>query len=269
MNEAISGVIDPVRAGCFLAVLIVLLTWEAASPRRANNVSKLVRWPSNLGISVLNRVLIQLIFPFLGLSTAYVVESSGWGLFNQLSLPFWIVIILSTILLDLVIYLQHRVFHTIPWLWRLHRMHHADTNLDATSGIRFHPLEAMVSMAIKLLAISLFGVPLFAVLVFEILLNATSLFNHANINIPTRIDRFLRCFIVTPDMHRVHHSVDNQELNTNFGFNLPWWDHLFHTYKSQPKDGHDKMTIGLNYFRADADNRLDKILLQPFKKVPD
>jgi sterol desaturase/sphingolipid hydroxylase (fatty acid hydroxylase superfamily) len=189
----------------------------------------------------------------------------GLGLFNRFEVAPWLVVAGSVLLLDLVIYFQHRAFHAVPLFWRLHRMHHADVDLDATTGVRFHPLEALTSALIKMIAVALIGAPLLAVIVFELILSTTSLFNHGNVNIPRAVDRRLRWLLVTPDMHRVHHSVDPAELNRNFGFNLPWWDRLFGTYLDQPKAGHQAMQIGLERFRSAADQRLPRLLVQPFR----
>lgn len=193
------------------------------------------------------------------------VEAAQWGLLNALPLPRFWVIVLAVLGLDLAIYLQHRAFHAVPWLWRLHRMHHADLEFDVSTGVRFHPLEMVLSMALKWGVIALLGAPAFAVLVFEVLLNATTLFNHGNVKLPSAIDRGLRWLLVTPDMHRVHHSIHREETNGNFGFNLPWWDRLLCTYRAQPVEGHAKMTIGLESFRKVTELRLDKMLLQPFR----
>lgn len=252
-----------IRLGVFLAVFLVMMVWEINWPRRISVVPRVRRWTSNLGVSVINRVSL-LIFPVLGVSVAGASSVWGWGLFNWASTPGWVAIVVSVVLLDLVVYFQHRLFHAVPWFWRLHRMHHADVEFDVTTGVRFHPFEAIVSMVIKLVAIACLGAPMLAVLIFEIVLSSTSLFNHSNVRLPIRIDALLRKLVVTPDMHRVHHSTNRRELNHNFGFNLPWWDHLFRTYIDQPAEGHDNMTIGLDVFRSPIDLRLDNMLVQPF-----
>jgi sterol desaturase/sphingolipid hydroxylase (fatty acid hydroxylase superfamily) len=197
---------------------------------------------------------------------ALLAEAKGFGLFNAWPVAGWISIIASVVVLDLVIYLQHVLFHAVPALWRLHRMHHADLEFDVTTGARFHPIEIVLSMLIKLSVIGALGAPAVAVLIFEVLLNGTAMFNHSNIRLPTSMDRVLRWFIVTPDMHRVHHSVIVRETNSNFGFNLPWWDRLFGTYRDQPAAGHDAMTIGIEQIRDPAEQRLDRMLTQPFRK---
>ena len=183
----------------------------------------------------------------------------------MVAVPFWLALPLSVMRLDLAIYLQHVMFHAVPAFWRLHRMHHADLDFDVTTGARFHPIEILISMGIKLALVLALGPPAVAVLIFEVLLNATSMFNHANLSIPLGLDRVLRWVVVTPDMHRVHHSILPEETNSNFGFNLPWWDRLLGTYRDQPKEGHAGMTIGLDRFRDPADLRIDRMLIQPFR----
>jgi sterol desaturase/sphingolipid hydroxylase (fatty acid hydroxylase superfamily) len=197
------------------------------------------------------------------------VRDHGWGLFNSITWPHWLEVTLSVILLDLAIYLQHRVFHGIPVLWRLHRMHHADLDVDATTGNRFHPIEIALSMAIKFGVIAVIGAPTLSVLLFEILLNATSVFNHANIRVSRWLEPILRWLVVTPDMHRVHHSIHRDETDSNFGFNLPWWDRLFRTYRPQPRDGHQGITLGINQFRDPKELALGRMLLQPFRNADD
>jgi sterol desaturase/sphingolipid hydroxylase (fatty acid hydroxylase superfamily) len=192
-------------------------------------------------------------------------ETRGWGLFNLMAVPAWVGVVSSVVVLDLAIYLQHVLFHAVPVLWRLHRMHHADLEFDVSTGLRFHPLEILLSMLIKFTVIVALGAPAVAVLIFEVLLNATSMFNHGNVRIPTSLDRTLRWIVVTPDMHRVHHSILSRETNSNFGFNLPWWDRLFGTYWAQPTAGHDGMTIGIEQFREPRELGLDRMLLQPFR----
>jgi sterol desaturase/sphingolipid hydroxylase (fatty acid hydroxylase superfamily) len=196
---------------------------------------------------------------------ALLAEARGWGLFNALDLPIWAGVPLAVMALDLAIYLQHVLFHAVPALWRLHRMHHADQEIDVTTGARFHPIEILLSMGIKLGVIAAVGTPAVAVLIFEVLLNATSMFNHSNVRMPARLDHVLRWIVVTPDMHRVHHSIVARETNSNFGFNLPWWDRLFGTYREQPAAGHVALTIGIEQFRDPAEQRLDRMLTQPFR----
>ncbi len=238
--------------------------WEGLAPRREEAALRMVRWPNNLAIMVLNTLLVRLAFPATAVGLAFMEGQQGWGLLNMLSLPFWATLIISIILLDLTLYLQHVLFHAVPLLWRVHRMHHADLFFDITTGVRFHPIEMVLSMAIKLIVVAALGPPAVAVLIFEVLLNATSMFNHGNVCIKEEVDHFVRWFVVTPDMHRVHHSMLVQETNSNFGFNLPWWDRLFGTYRPQPAKGHKGMTIGIEQFRGQRDLRFDRMFLQPF-----
>jgi sterol desaturase/sphingolipid hydroxylase (fatty acid hydroxylase superfamily) len=252
-----------IRIGCFLGVLAVMALWELAAPRRRQAVSRLVRWPSNLGIVALNTVLLRLIVPTAAVGFALVAEAKGWGLFNIIEVPWAVAVVASVLLLDLAIYLQHVMVHAVPALWRLHRMHHADLEFDVTTGLRFHPFEILLSMGIKLAVVAALGPPALAVLIFEVLLNATAMFNHANVRIPAGLDRVLRWIVVTPDMHRVHHSILPAETNSNFGFNLPWWDRLLGTYRAQPAAGHEAMTIGIEQFRAPRELWLDRMLIQP------
>jgi sterol desaturase/sphingolipid hydroxylase (fatty acid hydroxylase superfamily) len=251
------------RLAAFLAVLAVMAGLEAALPRRARLLGRWTRWPANLGIVVLNTALLRLLLPAGAAGVALTLERQGAGLLPWLGLPPWAAFVAALVLLDLAIYLQHVLFHAVPSLWRLHRMHHADLDFDVTTGSRFHPVEILLSMAIKLMVIAAIGAPAAAVIVFEIVLNATAMFNHANLRLPPGLDRLLRRIVVTPDMHRVHHSIRPEETNSNYGFNLPWWDRLFGTYRPQPRDGHDGMTIGIAQFRTPRDLRLDRMLIQP------
>ena len=253
-----------IRLTVFLGVLLAVAAWEALAPRRRRMVSRWVRWPGNLGIVALNTVLLRAAFPVAAVGLAALGEQRGWGLLNIVAIPGWARIVLAVLLLDLAIYLQHVMFHAVPALWRLHRMHHADLDFDVTTGARFHPIEILLSMAIKLGVVAALGAPAVGVIVFEVLLNATAMFNHGNVAIPERLDRVLRWMVVTPDMHRVHHSVVPHETNSNFGFSLPWWDRLLGTYRAQPAAGHEGMTIGLDAFRDPKELRLDRMLLQPF-----
>jgi len=258
-----------IRLSAFLGILIAVVAWEFAAPRRVRNFSRWVRWPSNLGIVALNTIVVRLLFPAAAVGVAWTASEKGWGLFQSFEVPTAVAIIVSVVLLDFFIYLQHVLFHAVPGLWRLHRMHHADLDFDVTTGARFHPIEIVLSMIIKMGAIAALGAPPVAVIIFEVLLNATAMFNHANAKLPLALDRVLRLFVVTPDMHRVHHSVIVGETNSNFGFNLPWWDRLFGTYRDQPAAGHDGMTIGIEVFREGGDLRLDKMLVQPFREGAD
>jgi sterol desaturase/sphingolipid hydroxylase (fatty acid hydroxylase superfamily) len=252
-----------IRLSIFASVLAGMATWEAFSPRRSRLVSRWTRWPSNLAIVALNTAAVRAIFPMAAVGIATLGEQRGWGLFNNFVFPGWVKVIVAVAVLDLVIYLQHVMFHAVPALWRLHRMHHADIDFDVTTGARFHPVEIILSMMIKLAAVAALGASALAVLIFEVLLNATAMFNHGNVELPARFDRILRRFVVTPDMHRVHHSTVPDETNSNFGFNLPWWDRLLGTYREEPAAGQKGMTIGLENFRDPAQLRLDRMLVQP------
>lgn len=253
------------RIGLSLGLLAALAGAEAAWPRRVRTQPRLRRWPGNLGIALVDALAVRLAFPVVALGVALWAAQRGWGLLNLVVLPGWMKIILALLALDLAIYAQHVVFHKIPLLWRLHRMHHADLDLDVTSGARFHPFEIMLSMLIKMAVVLALGAPPLAVLLFEIILNATALFNHSNLGLPAGLDRLLRLLVVTPDMHRVHHSVLRAETDSNYGFNLPWWDRLFGTYHAQPKLGHMTMDIGLELFRAPGDSQLMALLMQPLR----
>ena len=257
-----------IRLSAFGGIFVVMALWEILAPRRERTFSRLKRWPNNIGIVVFNTLVVRLLFPTAAVGMALAAEANGWGLFNSLAAPFWLAVLLSVLIMDGAIYLQHVLVHAVPALWRLHRMHHADLDYDVTTGARFHPLEIVLSMGLKLMVVSALGAPALAVLIFEVVLNATAIFNHANVRLPEGLDRMLRLIVVTPDMHRVHHSVIPEETNSNFGFNLPWWDRLFGTYKAQPEAGHLGMTIGIEQFREGSDLRLDRMLIQPFLGTP-
>lgn len=255
-----------IRLTAFFGLLVVIGLAETCAPRRALTISRWRRWASNLGIVSLNSFLVRLLLPVVAVGFALFAEENNWGLFNYLDVTFWIAVVASIAILDFAIYLQHVMFHAVPLLWRLHRMHHADLDFDVTTGARFHPVEIILSMFIKFAVIAVIGAPAVAVIVFEVLLNATSLFNHANLRLPLAFDRVLRRFIVTPDMHRVHHSIEDHETNSNFGFNLSLWDRLFGTYKDQPDAGHQDMIIGIRDFREPRiASDLDGMLLLPFR----
>ena len=256
---------ETIRLSAFLGIFVIMTVWEIVAPRRILSFSRLKRWPNNIAIVVLNTVVVRLIFPTAAIGVAVAANANGWGLFNVVSIPLWLTVVLSVLIMDLVIYLQHVLVHAVPLLWRLHRMHHADLDYDVTTGARFHPVEIVLSMLIKMTVVSALGAPPEAVLIFEVLLNATAMFNHANAKLPISVDRVLRLIVVTPDMHRVHHSVIPEETNSNFGFNLPWWDRLLGTYIDQPREGHDDMSIGIDQFRNAKDLRLDQMLIQPFR----
>jgi sterol desaturase/sphingolipid hydroxylase (fatty acid hydroxylase superfamily) len=253
------------RLGCFASVLLAMALWEALAPRRRLTVGRPLRWASNLGLIAVATLVVRFLLPLGAVGTAVVARERGWGLLNNVALPGWLAVALAVVALDLVIYLQHVMFHAVPLLWRLHLVHHADLDFDTTTGVRFHPVEILLSIGLKMAAVVLLGAPAVAVLLFEVLLNATSLFNHGNVRLPGWLDRVLRWAVVTPEMHRVHHSAAPRETNSNFGFNLPWWDFLFGTYRAQPAEGQEGMTIGLSQFRDERRaDRLHWMLALPF-----
>ncbi|MBC8337330.1 MAG: sterol desaturase family protein [Rhodospirillales bacterium] len=264
MTEIIQNNEIAIRLGAFFGIFALMAVWELAAPRRGLQQSKAVRWYSNLGIVAVNTVIARIVFPLAPVGVALWAAERGWGVLGLLNLPGWALIVLSVVILDFAIYLQHVMVHAVPMLWRLHRMHHADLDFDVTTGARFHPVEIVLSVAIKMGVIVLIGAPAVAVVIFEVLLNATAMFNHSNVRLPLWLDRVLRLFVVTPDMHRVHHSVLPHETNSNFGFNLPWWDRLFGTYRAQPEQGHEDMDIGIDLFRTPGELHLHKMLAQPF-----
>lgn len=250
INEFVLANEVPIRMGCFFGILAVMALWEVLVPRRSLTVSKPVRWVNNLGLVFFNSFLLRLMFPAAAVGMAAFASSQGWGIFNYYETPFWLAVVVSVVAMDFIIYLQHVMVHAVPALWRLHRMHHADLDFDVTTGARFHPVEILLSMLIKFATIVVLGPAVIAVVVFEVLLNATAMFNHGNVRLPLGLDRLLRWIVVTPDMHRVHHSVEDDEANSNFGFNLPWWDRLLGTYRDQPRAGHTGMTIGIHRYRT-------------------
>lgn len=253
-----------IRAGSFILVLLIMGAAETRWPRRVLTAPKVRRWISNLSMVAMATFIVRLFFPIVPAGLALFCQKHDLGLLNIIPVPAWFAFLLSVALLDMLIYWQHVIFHRHPLLWRIHRMHHADVNIDASTGIRFHPIEMVSSVLIKLVAILILGPPAMAVITFEVLLNCCALFNHANVRLPLKLDRFLRLIMVTPDMHRVHHSTDMREANMNFGFNLPWWDRLFGTYKAQPDLGHDNMRIGLNIFREPRYISIRQMLGIPF-----
>jgi sterol desaturase/sphingolipid hydroxylase (fatty acid hydroxylase superfamily) len=265
MTENFLGNEPLVRLGAFAGILAAMALWELLAPRRRQSFRRSERWPSNLGIVALDTLLVRFVFPLTAVGVAVLAETRGFGLLQMLHAPAWLALVSAVVLLDLAIYFQHRLFHAVPVLWRVHRMHHADLEFDVTTGVRFHPFEILLSMLIKLAVVATLGAPAVAVVTFEVLLNATSMFNHGNVRIPQCIDAVLRWLLVTPDMHRVHHSVVPRETNSNFGFSLPWWDRLFCTYCAQPVAGHLDMTIGIKQLRNPQELRLDRMLVQPFR----
>ena len=258
---------DPaIRLGFFLGMFGLMAAWELIAPRRVLGVPKPVRWTHNISIAIINVLLVRVLFPSAAVGVAVFAEERGTGLLNMFAIPYPLAFLASLLALDLTMYLVHMMFHAAPALWRVHRMHHADVDFDVTTGARFHPIQILLAVPIKFAVIFVLGLPVLAVLVFEAVFNALSLFNHANVRIPPTVDRILRWFLVTPDMHRVHHSVDATETNSNFSFVLPWWDRLFGTYRAHPERGHERMTIGVDQFRTERDFRLDRMLLQPFRE---
>ena len=257
-----------IRMAGFLGVLTLMALWEVGAPRRSFSMPRGPRWFVNITVVVLDSVIVRLLFAAGTVGMAMVAIERNWGILNQLSWPIWLNILLTVVALDFVLYLQHVMFHAIPLLWRFHMMHHADLDCDVTTGVRFHPVEVVLSMVIKLGAVLLLGAAPVGVLVFEIVLNATSMFNHSNIWMPVVVDRALRWMIVTPDMHRIHHSVLPQETNSNFGFNLPWWDRLLGSYREDPVRSHTIMSLGLEQYRDPRGLTLRHILTLPFVGAP-
>lgn len=239
----------PIRLSFFFGILTVMAIWEVLAPKRSLTTSKLLRWVNNLGLIFLNSLILRWLFPAAAVGLAAFASQNGWGLLNYYQLPVTLSVIIAVIAMDLVIYLQHIMVHAVPLFWRLHRVHHADLDYDVTTGARFHPIEIILSMLIKFATIIVLGPPIVAVIIFEVVLNALAMFNHGNVGLPKSLDRWLRWLIVTPDMHRVHHSVEDDETNSNFGFNLSCWDRIFGTYREQPRGGHQKMTIGIHQFK--------------------
>jgi len=255
-----------IRLGFFFGVFSIMAIWEILAPKRALSISKLIRWINNLGLTFFNSIILRILFPAAAVGVASFAQTNGWGILNYYDLHLFLAIIISVIAMDFIIYLQHIMVHAVPLLWRLHRVHHADLDYDVTTGARFHTLEIILSMLIKFATIIVLGAPIVAVVIFEVILNALAMFNHANVALPKSVDSFLRWIIVTPDMHRVHHSVEDDETNSNFGFNLTWWDRLFGTYREQPRGGQLGFTIGIHKYRDSRQtNWIDGMLLLPFK----
>ncbi|MDQ0313801.1 sterol desaturase family protein [Amorphus orientalis] len=254
-----------IRLAIFASVLAAMAIWEVAAPRRRLEIPRVLRWSNNLALVVVDTLVLRLVFPMLAVGLAVLAAERGWGLFNLVDVPVWLAFAVSLLVLDLSIYGQHVLFHAVPALWRVHRMHHADLDIDVTTALRFHPIEIALSMGIKLALVALLGVPAVAVVVFEVVLNGMAMFNHANVRLPAGLDRVLRLAVVTPDMHRVHHSIERRETDSNYGFNLSVWDRLFGTYTAQPRAGHEGMTIGIGLFRTRRDLWLDRLLIQPFR----
>ncbi|MGO9555403.1 MAG: sterol desaturase family protein [Syntrophobacteraceae bacterium] len=258
-----------IRLFFFVVVFAIMAVWEILSPRRTLTTSKRSRWLSNLTLLSLNPVSVRLVFPLLPVSMSILAGQRHWGLLNNIGpLPYPLEMVVAIMLLDFAIYLQHVLHHAVPVLWRLHMVHHSDLDFDLTTGLRFHPLEIVVSMGIKLMTVAVLGPPAMAVLIFEVALNSTSMFNHSNVLLPSGIDRVLRLFVVTPEMHRVHHSIILRETNSNFGFNVPWWDRLLGTYRDQPANGHEGMTIGVSHIRDPGKLTLPRLIVMPFVDEP-
>ena len=255
-----------IRMGFFVSILVIMAIWEILAPRRQLSVSKLMRWANNIGLVVFNTILLRLLFPAAAVGVTVYAESHSWGLLHVWQPPLWLAVTITIVAMDFIIYLQHVLVHAVPALWRLHRVHHADLDYDLTTGARFHPLEIILSMLIKFATIVVLGPPVIAVIIFEIILNGMAMFNHGNVRLPLGLDKLMRMLLVTPDMHRVHHSIEDDEANSNFGFNLSIWDRLFGTYAVQPRAGHEGMTIGIRQFR-DIKNCswLTGLLMLPFK----
>jgi len=257
-----------IRLAALAAVLAAVALWELAAPRRKPLYARGARWPHNLGLLLIDVAVVRMLAPGAVIGVALAAEGRGWGLLNAVSLPWWAALPIGVALLDLVIYFQHVMFHAMPTLWRLHRVHHADQDFDVTTGTRFHPVEILLSTVIKCAAVAAIGAPPLAVLMFEVLLSAASMFNHANASLPAWVEWWMRWLVVTPDMHRVHHSALYDESSSNFGFCVPWWDRLFGTYRAQPMLGHEAMVVGVDAFRSPEDLRLDQLLIQPFQNTP-
>ena len=270
MNDWLINYAELIRLGSFIGVFVLLATIELRRPQRRLSAGKGGRWLNNVGVVLVNNVLLKLLLPLLAIDVAAMAQQQQWGLINQFplthDLTYAVIVLMTVILLDAAIYAQHRLFHRLPLLWRLHRMHHSDIDIDVSTAIRFHPLEIIMSMLIKMAIVLLLGAPVVAVLLFELLLNLTAMFSHSNIRLNPKLDRYLRYLLVTPDMHRVHHSVDGDETNHNFGFCLSCWDRIFHSYQAQPKLGHQQMCIGLPYFRGPHECQLQYMLSQPFRQ---
>lgn len=258
---------EPVlRLAAFVGVFAVLAVWEALAPRRVRIQTRRRRWSINLGLSVLNTLVLRIALPLAAVGAALWAAEGGWGLFNQLAAPGWLAIGASIIVLDLAVYGQHRLSHAVPWLWRLHRLHHIDLDVDVTTAGRFHPAEMVLSMLWKMAVVVALGAPPAAVLLFEILLNAAAMFSHAQIALPAAVDRRLRLLLVTPDMHRVHHSIHRDETDSNYGFLLPVWDRLLGSYRDQPRDGHETMTLGVQGQSSPRALSFTGLLLGPFRR---
>jgi sterol desaturase/sphingolipid hydroxylase (fatty acid hydroxylase superfamily) len=255
-----------IRSGLFMGLLGIMILWEFLVPRRVLTLPRKPRWVTNISIVVTDIIVLRLLFPVAAVETAVIAQSRGLGMLNNIDIPVSVQVLIAIVLLDVLIYMQHVLFHLFPWLWRVHRVHHTDLDFDATTAIRFHPVEIILSMLIKMLRVILIGPPVIAVIIYEIILNGVAVFNHSNVDIPVGIDALLRRIIVTPDMHRVHHSVIRAETDSNFGNFLSCWDRFFNTYREQPEAGHSGMEIGLTEFRDRQSQRFSSLLLLPFQR---
>jgi sterol desaturase/sphingolipid hydroxylase (fatty acid hydroxylase superfamily) len=253
-----------IRLGTFVTALLLIAAWELRAPLRASAPGRTVRWANNLALAILNMALLRLAFPLAAVYLAILASERGLGLFHLLPAPYLAAVGVSLLAFDLSVYLVHLAFHHVPLLWRMHRVHHADLDVDVVTALRFHPIQMLLSVVLKFSVILALGVPVLAVVIFETAFHVVLLFSHANVRIPRAVDRLLRWFIVTPDMHRVHHSIRSAETNSNFGFGLPWWDRLFGTYRAEPALGHERMTLGIERFRRQRDLWLDQMLINPF-----
>jgi len=254
------------RLGFFAVALIILATIEHIFPRQKLTISKKFRWSRNLSLIIINSIAVKILLPFTLATVAIYAQNNDMGLFNYFSAPPLVTIILSFIVLDLLIYAQHVAFHHIPIFWRFHKIHHIDQEIDVTTGLRFHPIEILLSHLIKCYGVLVLGAPVLAVIIFEITLNVMAMFTHSNLKLPNKLDKYIRLVFVTPDMHRVHHSTVVTETNSNFGFNFSFWDKFFTTYKDQPQSGHKKMKIGLKEYPNYKENSLKQIITLPFTK---
>jgi len=253
------------RVAVFVVLLALFALWELLAPARRAEIPRVLRWSNNFAMVVLDTLVLRLVFPGLAVGVASIATNNGWGLFPAINVSGALAVVAGVLLLDLAIYGQHVLFHNVPVLWRLHRMHHADPHFDVSTALRFHPIEIVLSMAIKMGVVLALGLAPVAVILFEILLSATALFNHSNVRLPGAFEPLVRMVVVTPDMHRVHHSDIRSETDSNYGFCLPWWDRLFGTYTAQPSRGHSGMGIGIGRFGTRRDQWLDRLLIQPFR----
>lgn len=256
------------RLSIFFGLFIALAGVETLLPRRVRAIPRRKRWVTNWSVSILNTLTLRLMafaLPALAAGAALDAQTQGWGLLQHFALPAWFEVVIAILILDFAIWFQHLVTHKVPILWRLHRVHHADRDMDVTTAIRFHPIEIALSMLLKIGIVYALGPSVLAIILFEIILNSTAMFNHANIRLPLSLDRWVRLILVTPDMHRVHHSVHRHEHDSNYGFSLSIWDRMFKTYIAQPEAGHDEMLTGLRW-QDESPAKLGWSLLLPFKK---